>query len=108
MYHASCRANAGEASALEASAITTASFRILIPFLDCHYGQRKLPNGSLVSTQGNKIRGLLHNRHSSADCPRGRDSPTKAAPCAASMVLGSEPCSSDAAAQEMALCSRTN
>src|SRR6187431_2547779 len=64
MYQASSFASAGEASEVEASASATASFRILIPFLCCHYGQRKLPTGSLVSTQGNKIRELLHERHS--------------------------------------------
>ncbi|WP_292964691.1 hypothetical protein, partial [Novosphingobium sp. UBA1939] len=46
---------------MEASATTTASFRIIIPFPWCHYGQRKLTIERKVSAQARKNIYLLHN-----------------------------------------------
>src|SRR3546814_15242708 len=64
-YHDLSRASEGEARTVEASASATASFRIIIPFLGCHYGQPQLPTPGLVSAQANKFRLLLPKRNKS-------------------------------------------
>src|SRR3546814_14598973 len=64
-YHDLSRASEGEASTVEASASATASFRIIITFLGCHYGQPQLPTPGLVSAQANKFSILLPKRNKS-------------------------------------------
>src|SRR3546814_16922361 len=64
-YHDLSRASEGEARTVEASASATASFRIIIPFLGCHYGQPQLPTPGLVSAQANTFRLLLPQRNKS-------------------------------------------
>src|SRR3546814_10854358 len=72
-YHDLSRASEGEARTVEASASATASFRIIIPFLGCHYGQPQLPTPGLVSAQANKFRLLLPKRNKSESLERSEE-----------------------------------
>src|SRR3546814_17267734 len=83
------RASEGEARTVEARASATASFRIIIPFLGCHYGQPQLPTPGLVSAQANKFRLLLpkRNKSESLECVAATALQEAIRPCARSAAI---------------------